>query len=240
MKRIVSRESSDISPDSYLAQPSVGPSSPNTSRAHAEESILNASPLLVSQDSPPPLNLPSSSPVPPSLLPLPPSPLSSPLSPSLSLSLPPPSPSAPRPSQPLEETHDTVPPPQVTYERGTMRILLYSINSSLDSLHTKFCGTIGGLVASFYDNRPSYHTLLCFALWLMHWVEAGNAYLEVRLGRHARALLIGVFTLHPLLIRVYLIVELALLSLHPAALLLTCLLYIQEAILLATELIIVA
>ena len=63
---------------------------------------------------------------------------------------------------------------------------------------------------------------------------AGVAHLVVHLDnvvRHVRALLMR----HPLLIRVYLILEAALLSLHTATLLLMCILYIREAILLATQ-----
>jgi uncharacterized membrane protein len=72
----------------------------------------------------------------------------------------------------------------------------------------------------------------------MHLVEAGNTYLEAWLnygGRHTRSLLNWMFTFHPLLYRVYVIMELALLPLHTATLLLMCMLYIQEAILLASQ-----
>jgi len=217
-KRTITQQPPDIFPDVHLAQPPLTESSPNnTSPAHTEESILNVGPLLVSQDF-------SSTSL-------------------LQLQLPLPSPPSGS-SLPLDETHNTIPLPQVTLEMDTMLRSLRTINSSLESLDPNFSETTGigsGLIPSgpsLYDNRLNYRTPSLVASWLTRRVEAGNAYLEVYLDcgeRCARTLLKRVFTLHPLLIKVYLIAEPALLSLHIATLLLTCMLYIQEAILLATQ-----
>ena len=72
----------------------------------------------------------------------------------------------------------------------------------------------------------------------MHYTSVGNACLEVCLDYYRRkriTLLSMIFTLHPLLARVFLILESALLSLHTATLLLTFVLYIQEVITLVTQ-----
>lgn len=216
MKRMGSQQPPDIPParDMPLTQPSTEPS---TSWAHTEESILNTGQLTQDFSSSPPSPSPLTLPLPPSPLP---SPLSSPSPFAFPLPLPSPSPvlSSSPPPLPQEETHDNIPPPQVTCEMGTTLI-----NSSLKSSSTDFCGTV---------------RLWFFVLWLLHWVEAGNAYLGACLdygGRHTRTLLNRIFALHPLLTRVYLIMESTILSLHTATLLLTCVLYIQEAILLATQ-----
>lgn len=184
-------------------------SSPNTS-----QSISNTDPLLVSEES---LSRSSS--------------LTS--SPSESGSG---SGSGLSPSLSPEETHDTISPAQVANETGTTTQV---DASSLGPLSTNLGGTIGsGPMQTLYTNRPSYHTLSLFVLWLTRRVEAGNAYLGICLhygGGYTRTLLNRIFTLHPILPRVYLIVESALVSLHPTTLLLACLLYIQEVILLASQ-----
>lgn len=80
--------------------------------------------------------------------------------------------------------------------------------------------------------------LFGFAFWLKHRVEAGNTYMEVCLeyvSRCRRALLNRTFALQPRIFRVYLIVESSILSLHIATLLLTCMMYIEEALQLATQ-----
>jgi hypothetical protein len=168
-------------------------------------------PLLISEEFPSPL---------PSLTP---SPLLTPSTLLLSLS---PSGSKLPPSLPQEETSEMDTTVQVD-------------PSSLEPLSTNFGGTIGsGPTQVLYNNRLSFHTLLSFVLWLMRQVEAGNAFLEAYLdyGRgYTRTLLHKIFTCHPILFRVYLIVELTLISLHPTTFLLTCMLYIQEAILLASH-----
>lgn len=201
----MSQQPPSVSPDTY----------PPSLQSHAEEPILNAGSLLVSQESSSPL---------PSLTP-------SPL----------PSPSPLPPSLPLEETHDIISPPQVTGEADTTAqvVPLQTTRLLPEPLSTNSGRTIGsGPILVLYTNRPSYHALFRFVSWLTQWVEAGNAYLEACLdcgGRYKGKLLNKIFTLHPLLFRAFLIVESALLSLHPAALLLTCMLYIQEAVLLASQ-----
>ena len=217
VKRKMSRRPPNISPDTDL-------SSPNTSQF-----ISNTDPHLVSEEF---LSLLSS------LMPLlSPTPLQSPLQTTLQLS---PSPSesgsGSPPSLSPEETHDIIFPPQVANETDTT---IQVDASSLEPLSTNLGATIGsGPIQTLYNNRPSYHTLSFFVLWLTRWVEAGNAYLGTCLhygGGYTRTFLNRIFTLHPILPRVYLIVESASVSLHPTTLLLACLLYIQEVILLASQ-----
>jgi hypothetical protein len=193
------------------ASPDTYPSSSNTPWSHTESSTGT---LMVSLEASLPL---------PSPLPLP-------------SSLP--------PSLPLEECHDITSPSQVTGKADTTDttvqvVPLQTTRMSLEPLSINSGGVIGSSpIPVLYNNRPNYHSLSCFVLWLTHLVEAGNIYLEVWLnygGRHTRSLLNWIFAFHPLLYRVYVIMESALLPLHPVTLLLTCMLYIQEAILLASQ-----
>lgn len=96
----------------------------------------------------------------------------------------------------------------------------------------------GGLDPSLHDHRSIYHALRCFAFRLVEYTFAPNAYLEVCLDygrRKRRTLLSRIFTRHPLLVKIYLILESAFLSLHTATLLLTFVLYIQEVVTLVTQ-----
>ena len=207
-------------PEAYpdRIQPSIVPSSSNTSQACATSSIL------VSRGFSSPPALPAS-------------PLSSPGTP-----LPSPeshvaiTPSAPQedihnaipPSQVQDEAQDTRPPPQVTREGDSTPQVFPS--QTVEPLSTDFGETVGsGLMTSL---------LFGFAFWLKHRVEAGNTYMEVCLeyvSRCRRALLNRTFALQPRIFRVYLIVESSILSLHIATLLLTCMMYIEEALQLATQ-----
>ena len=127
-------------------------------------------------------------------------------------------------------------------EENAILGILGTINSWLEAKLEAFDATRDGDTVSGLTMHlvKKYHATCFFALliFVFRLSQRWNLKLEeyVNYGRRlTRKLLYTIFTLHPLLTKVYPIIESALLSLHITTLFVACTLYAQEAFVLATQ-----
>ena len=127
-------------------------------------------------------------------------------------------------------------------EENAILGILGTINSWLEAKLKAFDATRDGDTVSGLTMHlvKKYHATCFFALliFVFRLSQRWNLKLEeyVNYGRRlTRKLLYTIFTLHPLLTKVYPIIESALLSLHITTLFVACTLYAQEAFVLATQ-----
>ena len=128
------------------------------------------------------------------------------------------------------------PPPQFVRKANFIVNFSQVLNQSLEALDVT--RKENGVFQMGLMTRPIFNYFSFTFQVLLQLIDIGNAYLQTWLdmGRmRARMLLCRMLLIHPIFTQMLSVLISSLLSLHPATIFYSCLLYIQEAIVLATE-----